>query len=359
VSHPPADSYWADVPWLTDQDRFDTPAIHVNSWLDVTPEQTLYAFNLMRRNGVTARARDHQYVIMSPTTHCASEAATEHTMVGQRDAGDARYPYWSIYLNWFDHWLKGIDNGITAMPKVHYYVMGKNEWRQADRWPVPEMREAAYYLRSGPRGAVTSAGDGTLGTASPGTGGRDTFVYDPADPFPSRGGTICCTGNPADLPGIFDQTDLEARRDLLVYSTPPLERGVTIAGTVKLVVYVSSDARDTDFTAKLIDVDSRGRSWNVLNGIKRARYRDGYAKAVFMEKDQVYRVEVSLKATGYHFPAGHRIRLWVSSSDFPGYDRNLNTGGNNYDETRWVKATNSVHHGGRYASHLVLPVVPE
>ncbi|MGE0552742.1 MAG: CocE/NonD family hydrolase [Gemmatimonadales bacterium] len=359
VSHPPADPYWAEVPYLTDADRFDTPAIHVNSWFDVTPEQTLYVWNLMQKNAVSERGRDHQYVIMSPTTHCASEAATGHTMVGNRDVGDARFPYWSIYLAWFDHWLRGRDNRITALPKVHYYVIGKNEWRTADQWPVPEMEPTPFYLSAGPRGAQTVDGDGTLGTAKTIATQGDTFVYDPADPFPSRGGTICCTGNPKDQPGIFEQTDLESRSDLLVYTTPVLDRGVTIAGTVKAVLYVSSSAKDTDFTAKLIDVDPDGRSWNVLNGIKRARYREGFDRTVWMEKDGVYRVEVSLKATAYHFAPGHRIRLWVSSSDFPGYDRNLNTGGHNYDETSWLKATNTVHHGGRYPSHLLLPVLPK
>jgi putative CocE/NonD family hydrolase len=358
VSHPPADPYWLEVGYLTDQDRFDTPAIHVNSWLDVTPEQTLYAYNLMRRNGVSERARDNQFVFMSPTQHCASESATERTRVGGLDVGDARYPFHSIYLDWFDHWLRGVDNGITRMARVHYYVIGKNHWRTADRWPVPGMRETPYYLSSG-SGALTAGGDGRLAPAMPAREGRDTFVYDPADPFPSRGGTICCTGNPKDQPGMFDQSDLESRRDLLVFSTPPLEQGITIAGTVKAVLYVSSDAKDTDFTAKLIDVDREGKSWNVLNGIKRARYRDGYSRTVWMEKEKVYRVEVSLKATAYHFAPGHRIRLWVSSSDFPGYDRNLNTGGNNFDESTWVKATNVVHHGGRHPSHLLLPVLPD
>jgi uncharacterized protein len=358
VSHPPADPWWTEVPYLTDRDRFDTPALHVNSWLDVTPEQTLYAWDLMRRNAVSARGRDHQYVIMSPTTHCASEAATEETVVGRHPVGDARWPYWQVYLAWFDHWLRGAANGITALPRVHYYVIGENAWRQTDRWPVPGHRDVPFWLSSG-AGAATAAGDGALGPARPDRAGRDTFVYDPGDPFPSRGGTICCTGNPDDQPGIFDQSDLEGRPDLLVYTTPPLGRGLTIAGTVKAVLYVSSDARDTDFTAKLLDVDPQGRSWNVVNGIRRARYREGYTKAVWMEKDRVYRVEVSLKATAWSFAPRHRIRLWVSSSDFPGYDRNLNTGGRNVDETAWVKATNTVHHGGRHASHLLLPVVPD
>ena len=356
LSHPPGDPWWNTKGYLRDDDRFDTPALHVNSWLDVTPEQTLYVFNLMAKNGVSARARDNQFVIMSPTTHCASELATEHTKVGEMDVGDARLEYWKIYLDWFDHWLKGVENGVTSRPKVTYYVAHQG-WRTAERWPAPGMQVTSFHLTSGGR-ANTASGDGRLVQAPPTSAGRDTYVYDPANPFPSRGGTICCTGNPNDLPGIFNQADLESRPDLLVYTTPPLERGLTIAGTVKLLLHVSSDAKDTDFNAKLIDVESEGRSWNILNGVLRARYREGMTKTVLLQPGEVYQVEISLKATGYHFRPGHRIRLHLTSSDFPLYDRNLNTGGNNFDETKWVKATNTVHHGGRYPSRLVLPVVP-
>ena len=355
LSHPPGDPWWNSKGYLRDDDRFDTPALHVNSWLDVTPEQTLYVFNLMAKNGVSARARDNQFVIMSPTTHCASEVATEHTKVGEMDVGDARLEYWKIYLDWFDHWLKGVENGVTKRPKVTYYIAHQG-WRTADRWPVPGMQLTSFHLTSGGK-ANTAAGDGRLVTTAP-AAGRDTYVYDPGNPFPSRGGTICCTGNPNDLPGIFDQKDLESRPDLLVYTTPPLERGLTIAGTVKLLLYVASDAKDTDFNAKLIDVDPQGRSWNILNGVLRARYREGMTKKVLMQPGEVYQLEISLKATGYHFRPGHRIRLHVTSSDFPLYDRNLNTGGNNYDETTWVKATNTVHHGANRPSRLILPVVP-
>lgn len=356
ITHPPADRYWDQMRYLRDDDHFNTPALHVNSWLDLTPDATLYAFNLMRQNAQSPRARDNQFVIMSPTVHCASEAATAHTKVGDFDVGDARLPYWQIYLDWFDYWLKGVDNGVTQMPKVQYYVMGKNEWRSAPSWPVPEVRFVPYYLTS-TKGAVTGAGDGSLSPIKADRNGSDTFVYDPADPFPSRGGTICCTGNPKDLPGIFDQSDLEERKDVLVYSTPALRDGITIAGPVKAVLYASSNARDTDFTAKLLDVDEQGRAWNVVNGILRARYREGMKKNVRMSAGSVYRVEVSLKATAYHFAPGHRMRLCVSSSDFPMYDRNLNTGGDNVTETAWVKAANAIHFGPKRASHLLLPVV--
>ncbi|MEO8453147.1 MAG: CocE/NonD family hydrolase, partial [Gemmatimonadota bacterium] len=340
VTHPPADPYWDEVGYLRDDDRFNVPALHINSWLDVTPEQTMYVFNLMRRNGETARARDNQFAIMSPTTHCGSDFVGAPVKVGDREFGDSRLPFFQLYLDWFDHWLKGVENGVTKRPKVQYYVMGKNEWRSAPSWPVPGMRLVPYYLSS-TKGAATSSGDGALAVTRPVRAGQDTYIYDPDNPIPSKGGTICCTGDPADQPGIFDQSDRETRSDLLVFTTAALARGVTIAGAIKARLYVSSDAKDTDFTAKLMDVDEQGRSWNVVNGILRARYREGMTKKVLMEKGKVYPVEVSLKATAFYFPPGHRIRLWVSSSDFPMYDRNLNTGGTNYDETTWVKATNT------------------
>ncbi len=355
LSHPPGDPWWNSKGYLRDDDRFNTPAIHVNSWLDVTPEQTLHDFNLMRKNG-TATSGANQFVIMSPTAHCGSEFATsEHTKVGDMDVGDARLGFWKIYLDWFDHWLKGVDNGVTTRPKVTYYVMHQG-WRTAETWPVPGAVATPWYLTSGGH-ANTRQGEGTFATGAPARESKDTWVYDPGNPVPSKGGTICCTGNPADLPGIFDQSNLESRPDLLVFTSAPLETGLTIAGTVKLVLYVSSDAKDTDFNAKLLDVDPEGRSWNIMNGVLRARYRKGMTRKVLMEPGQVYQIEVSLKATAYRFRPGHRLRLHLTSSDFPLYDRNLNTGGNNFDETTFVKATNTVHHGGRYGSRLVLPIL--
>jgi putative CocE/NonD family hydrolase len=265
--------------------------------------------------------------------------------------GDARLGYWKIYLDWFDYWLKGIDNGVTRRPKVTYYVMHQG-WRTANEWPVPESTPTSWYLTSGGR-ANTSSGNGTFVMKAPAPG-KDTWTYDPGNPVPSKGGTICCTGNPADVPGIFDQSALESRPDILVYTSEALADGLTIAGTVRLVLKVSSDAKDTDFNAKLLDVDPEGRSWNIMNGVLRARYREGFTKKVLMEKGKTYDLTVSLKATAYRFLPGHRVRLHLTSSDFPLYDRNLNTGGNNYDETEFVKATNTVHYG---ASRLVLPVI--
>ena len=358
VTHGPTDAYWDQMHYIRDDDRFDLPTLHVNSWFDVTPEQTIYLFNMMRRTSVSARARDNQYVIMSPTAHCQSEYIGNPSMVGDRNFGDARLPYFKLYLDWFDHWLKGIDNGVTRRPHVQYYVTGANAWRTAPTWPVPGTTVTPYYLWS-TRGARTGSGDGQLTPSPPVRAGSDTFRSDPDNPVPSRGGTVCCTGNPKDQPGAFDQVDLESRPDLLVYTTPLLRKPVTIAGAVRAVLYLSSDARDTDFAAKLIDVDSAGRSWNVVSGILRARYRQSMAKPVMMDRGRTYRIEVSLKATAHQFQPGHRIRLWVTGSDFPLHDRNLNTGGDNVTETTGVTATNTVHFGGTNVSRLLLPVVAD
>jgi uncharacterized protein len=348
LRHPPSDAYWNQMHYLTDSDRFDTPTLQVNSWGDIAAEQTLYVFNLMRRNAASTRTRENQFMIMSPTSHCDSERATADTHVGALAVGDARLPYWTLYLDWFDHWLKGIDNGIERRPKVQYFLTGKGEWRTAPTWPVPDVRPVSFYLSS----------SRWLTRDRPSRTTADQYVYDPADPFPSRGGGICCTGNPSDVPGIFDQHDLESRHDVLVYSTPVLDTAVTIAGPVRVILYVSSDATDTDFAAKLLDVDPQGRAWNVANGILRMRYREGLAKPRLMRPHQTYRVELNLNSTAYAFASGHRIRLYVSSSDFPMYDRNLNTGGDNAGDTLWVSASNTVHSGGPYPSQLVLPMLP-
>ncbi|MEO8449697.1 MAG: CocE/NonD family hydrolase [Gemmatimonadota bacterium] len=356
LTHRPGDPYWTRQGYATDTTRFDVPAIHVNSWLDYGAEQVLYLFNLFRRNAVSARARDNQFVIISPTTHCGSESAGEHTVVGERDFGDARLDYYRIYRDWFDYWLKGDRAAITRMPKVQYYLMGKNEWRSAPSWPVPGMTPVSYYLTS-EKGANTAAGDGALTRARPARHGLDTVTYDPADPFPSRGGTICCTGNPKDQPGVFDQSDLGSRRDLLVYSTPVLKESLTIVGPVRARLYFSSDAKDTDIAAKLLDVDETGKAWNVVNGILRVRYRDGIARSKLMEPGKIYPVEVNVKSIAYQFKPGHRIQLFLSNSDFPAYERNTNTGGTIFDEASFVKAKSAIHFGAEYPSALILPVV--
>ena len=350
ASHEPADPWWGQLGSIDDHDRFNTPALLMTSWNDTVANEAFVLAKLMRENDESARARDNQFVVVAPTTHCAYETATEHTIVGGRDLGDARFDYPNLYLRWFDHWLKGIDNRIPEMPKVQFYVMGANRWRSANDWPIAGTKFTKYYLHSRGR-ANTRSGDGALSTAEPSEEPPDRFTYDPKSPVPTTGSSSA-GGSMAG-----DQREVENRSDVLVYTTPPLQEGVDVTGPLEVVLYIGSSARDTDFTAKLVDVYPDGTAFNLQWGILRARYRDGFNKKVWMKPGEVYPLKIDLHSTSNHFAVGHRIRLEISSSNFPRVDRNLNTGGNNYDETDPVVAENEVHHAKMRPSYIVLPIV--
>jgi putative CocE/NonD family hydrolase len=352
------DRVWDEIGYLKDGDTIGAPALHVNSWYDLGVADTLFTFNFFRQHGVSQTARDNQYAIISPTTHCLSEFVSNPTIIGKRDVGDARLGYWDIYVKWFEHWLAGADDAVLDMPRVQYYVMGRNAWAGAAAWPVPGTQFEKYYLRSGGR-ANSRYGDGDLSPTPPGSEPPDSFVYDPAAPVPTIGGTVCCTGT-ADAPeGALDQRAVEMRSDVLVYSTPPLETGVEVTGPLRVVLYVSSTAKDTDFTAKLVDVYPDGTAYNLQEGILRARYREAFDREVWMSGGQVYEIPIDLHATSNYFQAGHRIRLEISSSNFPRFNRNLNTGEDNEEGRDWTTAHNTIHHSGAHASHIVLPVIPD
>jgi putative CocE/NonD family hydrolase len=348
VSHDLGDPWWQKFGYVNDSNRFNTPGLHVVSWNDNVVKHAIDLFNLLGKNSETAAARANQFLIVSPTTHCGSERATEHTQVGALDLGDAQLDYYRIYVKWFDHFLKGEENGVTKMPKVQIYVMGKNEWRGENEWPLARTQFTRFYL--GAKGALA------LKPAP--AGPPDTYTYDPGNPVPTVGGDICCSPRPDVGDGPRDQREVESRQDVLVYSTPPLEQGVEITGPVEARLFVSSEAKDTDFTAKLVDVYPDGRAFNIREGIQRMRYREGDEKQVWMKPGDVYEITVGLMATSIYLPAGHRIRLEVSSSNFPRFDRNMNTGGKNYDETKWVVARNQVYRSGARSSYLLLPVIP-
>ena len=351
----PDDPWWDAQGYLTADDSVSVAALHVSSWFDLA-EEALEEARIFRANALNDRAREGQYAIISPTVHCASEAATSETMVGALPVGDARLRYWETYLAWFDRWLKGNERALDSLPRYQYYVIGRNEWRSSETWPVKGMRETAFYLHSD-GGANSAAGNGRLSLAPPTRERADTFAYDPANPVPARGGSICCTGNPKDVPGSFDNSDIEQRPDVLVYTGDVLREGLELTGPMSAVIYLSSDAPDTDVTVKLLDVFPDGRAMNIQEGITRVRYRDGFDKARMMEPGKVYEVPVGLHASSWYLPAGHRLRVEVSSSNFPRFDRNLNTGGRNYDETTWRVAKNSVHHSAPHLSRIMLPVV--
>lgn len=345
VSHEPLDPWWDHIGYVNAKHRFNTPGLQVCSWYDSVVNETFELFNLMRRNGESAAARENQFVVIAPTTHCGWESATEHTIVGKRDMGDTRFPYDDLYVRWFDHWLKGADNGVTREPKVRIYVMGANRWREEHEWPLKRTAFTKYYLHSDGH-ASTRAGTGSLSMQAPRSEPSDRFRYDPANPVPSNS------------EGAQDQSALEQRPDVLVYSSPVLEKGIELTGPMQAVLYVSSSAKDTDFTAKLVDVYPDGRAFNLQDGILRARYRDGFDHSVWMKPGEAYRLQIDLHSTSNYFPAGHRIRLEISSSNFPRLDRNLNTGGRNYDEVRGVVAENEIHHASGRESYIVLPVIP-
>lgn len=357
ISHEPADSWWDQFGYVKDSHHFDVPALYIDSWYDYGPADTLGLLNLLKRNSDSARARENQFAIIAPVTHCKYDKCSEQTFVGKRDLGDAQFDFYGTYVNWFDHWLRGIENGIRRMPKIQLYVMGKNQWRGEAEWPLARTQFTRYYLHSDGR-ANSRFGTGFLSAAVPAEETADHYTYDPQSPAPTVGGPDIA-GSTADLTvGGQDQSDAETRQDILVYTTPLLERGLEVTGPLQAVLYVSSSVSDTDFTAKLVDVYPDGKAYNVHEGILRARYREGYNKKVWMKKGEIYEMKVDLQVTSNYFGPGHRVRLEVSSSNFPRFERNLNTGANNYDEIHWKVADNVVHHSKSSPSYLLLPVIP-
>ncbi|MFC2169551.1 CocE/NonD family hydrolase [Acidobacteriota bacterium] len=356
ISHGPTDTYWEQFDYIKDSDTFNVPALHVNSWYDFGVTDTLFLFNFFKKNSESALARDNQFVIISPTVHCSSERATESQVVGKLFVGDPQLDFWGMYLRWFDYWLKGIKNDVTEIPKVQIYTMGKNEWRGEQEWPLARTQFTKYFLHSDGR-ANSRFGTGRLRTNPAGDEPPDRFVYDPRTPVPSVGGPSCCTVSPDAAPGAYDQSEVECRHDVLVYTTPVFEDGVEVTGPMQAVLYVSSSAKDTDFTVKIVDVFPDGTAYNIQEGILRARYRDGYDKKVWMNPEGVYELKIDLYVTSNFFAPGHKIRVEISSSSFPRWERNLNTGGDNYDETEWLIAKNAVHHSIDYPSCIILPII--
>ncbi len=356
IKRTPDDPAWYEGGLYHDDMPFDKPALWFMSWYDVSTGPNLALYNHVRANATDAEVRDSQYAIIAPTLHCSYTRATENTVVGERSVGDARWDYDALVYGWFDHWLKGQDNGLLdTLPRVRYYTMGSNRWQSADSWPPKNAEMVTYYLSSGGN-ANTLNGDGVLTTTRPGADDPDAFVYDPFNPVPSHGGNVCCTGN-AVVGGAMDQRAMEEREDILVYTTDPLAEGVEVTGTIGLTLYVSTDVKDTDFTVKLIDVYPDGTAYNLDETIQRARYRDGYDKQVFMEPGEVYEIELGPLSTSNFFAPGHRIRIEVSSSNFPRFTRNLNTGGRNWDETEGVVAHSRIHHSREHPSQIRLPIV--
>jgi putative CocE/NonD family hydrolase len=295
---------------------------------------------------------------MGPWTHNqAGNTPPGTTNAGDRDFGvasllDTRL----IELAWFDRWLKDDANGADREPPVKLFVMGVDRWRDEQEWPLARTRWTPYYLRSGGR-ANTLHGDGRLDPRPPGEEPADGYVYDPAHPVPTMGGCNCC--NPEIVPwGVYDQRPVEVREDVLVYTSPPLERDVEVTGPIVVHLFAATDGPDTDFTAKLVDVFPDGTAWNLCDGIVRGRYRNGRGPAEVLRPGEVYEFVIDCWVTANVFRAGHAIRLEISSSNFPRFDRNLNTGAPIGDDTAPRPARQRVLHDAAHPSHVVLPIVP-
>jgi len=357
IRRTPNDPAWYKGGLWHDDMTVNVPGLWFMSWYDVSVGPNLAAYNYVRKNA-RPEIGNQQYAVIAPTLHCGYKRATENTVVGERSMGDARLDYDALTYGWFDYFLKGEDNHILEkLPKVRYFTMGINKWQTSDTWPPQGAQPVTFYLASGGH-ANTLNGDGALVSAPAAQDKPDSFIYDPINPVPSYGGNVCCTGN-AVSGGAFDQREMEARNDILVYTTEPFKQGTEVSGPLNVTLYVSSDAKDTDFTVKVMDVYPDGPAYNLDESIQRARYREGYEKPpVWMEPGRVYKLTFQPLTTSNYFPAGHRLRIEVSSSNFPRFDRNLNTGGNNYDEDKGVVAHNGVHHSREYPSEITISVVP-
>lgn len=356
IKRTPNDPAWYKGGLWHEDHPINVPGFWFMSWYDVSIGPNLAAYNSTRKNA-RPEIGNEQYAVIAPTLHCSYTRATEDTKVGERSMGDARLDYSAIQYAWFDHFLKGEDNKILeTMPKVRYFVMGANKWETSDTWPPKGAAPKTFYLSSAGK-ANTLNGDGTLAGGPPNVDKADAFIYDPREPVSSFGGNVCCTGN-AVTGGAWDQRKMEERPDILVYTMEPFKEGTEVSGPIDVTLYVSSDAKDTDFTVKIIDVAPNGPAFNLDETIQRVRYRNGYDKPIaMMEKGKVYKVTLQPMTTSNYFAAGHSIRIEVSSSNFPRFDRNMNTGGNNYDEVEGVVAHNEVHHSRQYPSQIKVDVV--
>lgn len=352
----PNDPAWFNGGLYHDNMSLEVPAYWFVSWYDVSSAPNIALFNQVRNAAKSKNVADNQYLVIAPVLHCSYKRATENTIVGERSVGDARLNYDELTWGWFDMLLKEQQNDFKAkQPRVRYYTMGSNKWQQAESFPLPNTEIKDFFLASTGK-ANTRNGDGALSLTPPSKDNPDAFTYDPMNPVGSYGGNVCCIGN-AVQGGSFDQSQMELRNDILVYTSEALAEGVEITGFIESTLFVSSTGLDTDVTIKLIDVYPDGKAYNLDETIQRLRYRDGYDKEVFMEKNKVYKVDLTPMVTSNYFPAGHKIRIEVSSSNFPRFDRNLNTGGNNYDESKGIVVENKIHHSKQYPSVIKLPFI--
>lgn len=357
IGRTPADPAWRQGGLYHEDMGWGVPALWFNTWYDVSIGPNLELFNVARAANTNKVASANQFTVIAPVPHCQYARLGPQTTVGERDMGDTSFDVDGAIYSWFDRWLKGDVKAFPATTApVRYYLMGANRWQTAAQWPPENAKPMRLYLRSGGK-ANTLNGDGRLlADAPPANEVADRYRYDPMNPVQTIGGGDCCNGGVV-VPGAFDQRQIEARGDVLVYSSEPLTKAVDVVGFVDAVLKVSSSAKDTDFAVKLVDVAPDGTAWIIGDTIFRARYRNGYDKPVLLAPGEVATIHPTPIATANQFGVGHRIRVEVSSSNFPKFVRNLNTGGPNESEKTGVVADNVIYHAGDVQSYIELPVL--
>ena len=355
IDHPDYDDYWKGVCIEENHSQITVPALNIGGWYDIFLGGTIRNFLGMREKGATDEARRGQKLLIGPWQHTSRGTSVAGAHYFGLAADALAIDLDNIHFRWYDYWLKGIDNGVLDEAPVRIFVMGDNVWRDEQEWPLARAKPTEYYLHSQGK-ANTLNGNGSLSVTPPGEEPPDLFLYNPSDPVPTRGGALCCNAYFA-AGGSFEQGQIEAREDVLVYSTPPLQREVEVTGPVTVTLWAATSAVDTDFTAKLVDVCEDGCARNLTDGIIRARYRDSMSTASLLEPGRVYRYTIDLWATSNVFKAGHRIRVEISSSNFPRFDRNTNTGNLISQDTELKPALQTVLHNSEHPSHITLPIV--
>jgi len=336
----PTDPSWDAVDLIDASHTGATPSINVNGWLDIGAYETVKLFEFQQHH-------PDQYLIMAPTGHCQMTRTAKDAKLGDRPVGDTTFGYDELFAAWFDRWLRDDPAAWKPMPKVRVFLMGAGTWLTGETWPLPDTAGRSLYLGSG-RGAATLWGDGAL-LPGPGAAGTDEFRADPHNPVPSIGGHLGM-----DRPVCTDQRPVECRADVLVYSTPALDRPVSLAGDVSAELYVSADVPDADVFVKLVDVYPDGTAYNLGETALRLRYRGGIANPASLVPGQVYRVEVRGITTANYFAPGHRIRIELAGSSFPNADRNWHTSGRNDLATDGPVAHLTLHHGGDHPSRILV-----
>jgi len=358
LAHPSYDDYWKALSIEEHFADIKVPALHIAAWYDLFLGGSLRNYEGIKAHGGSDDARKGQQLVVVIGGH-----AGPGPKVADVDFGPAaKEPPEPYELRYYDYLFKGVQNEFASGKPVKIFVMGANQWREEDDWPLARAKSTKYFLHSGGK-ANSLRGNGTLSTTPDGREPTDQYTYDPANPAPTVGGPLCCESERWQA-GPRDQRSVEARDDVLVYSTPPMAEDLEVTGPVLLELYAKSSAIDTDFTAKLVDVRPDGFAQNLTEGIIRARYRDSRETPTLMNPGQVYKFTIDLWATSNVFKKGHVLRLEISSSNFPRFDRNLNTGelrhlksSDHPQRQQFVTATNSIYHDAQHPSALVMPVV--